>query len=36
MRPEILIENYIEHPEPLRMWQIHRELEVLERGEGAS
>ena len=26
MRPELLIENYIEHPEPLPMPQIHRDL----------
>jgi hypothetical protein len=26
MRPELLIENYIEHPQPLRMSQIHRDL----------
>jgi hypothetical protein len=26
MRPELLIENYIEHPQPLRMPQIHRDL----------
>lgn len=26
MRPELLIENYIEHPQPLRMPEIHRDL----------
>jgi hypothetical protein len=26
MRPELLVENYIEHPQPLHMSQIHRDL----------
>jgi hypothetical protein len=30
MRPELLIENYIEHPQPLRMSQIHRDLALLD------